>query len=938
MASKQVVMLVLSVVAAAFVSCSKNEGNGTSDLSPFDFRLEYTDIPAETKQSVSNLTFETRWDSSDAVAVYNATKGEINRYVVKSGAGTSIAVFTPDGTAPSYASSDELYFIYPYEAASLEGGNLYLSIYRDEEEDSFSLSSNKVFSRNDLLMSRRFKRSSLSEGNLDVSRITLYRLVALVNLTTAVSHDVFSNETIEKVHLKCKGVAGKSAVTFTNGVPSLSTNGGSEDECVFLTADAPKMASKDYLARFVPIFPVNMSQESNGGFSFILESDEYKVGFHRALNYTMKGNANVNYFLINGLFGLNPVAGEPAATTDFSWWYDIKDGISSAGSLDYIRELNIEGEMAALDGLNPGWAADDKIALYSYRGAMTTPVRKDLCSLSSTPGPAHGAFTPQTYTFGSSWVVEEGGADAYYFYSWYPASGILTGSSETVANVASVQTEGHLNDYLICWAQGNKPKTRAQVIAGSAPSFSFSSQVAVLKLTLHNSTNETVTVDGIQVKTDSGYIAGDVTLDVKTGAVNGGTSSIIDYTPAQSIVIPAGNTSTVHALAMLPNSGKLTITAYDTAGSTFILASNTLASTVAGGCYPVNVDITGYDKAVMTHDAEDFVNGLYYYGEANCLLMPAGQLSATLDVSLYKTGADHARGSRTAEYHSAAAKARVIWYEEGDESSGLILNEPSLNNENGVWTMTVTAAKNMGGNALVGLYDKADNLLWSFHVWAPKSTRIEESNELEAFALALGQVTSAADTYMYYQWGRKDPMGRGPNYSSKEPKKLFYMVEGAAPYGSKPSPKNVDASPKSIDEARQQPTVFYTSISDPYDWHSDTVEGLDFNLWSIDYKTVYDPCPKGYLITSWDLWSGITSGKVSSSPYRFTHNDLTYVTGGSRRSDNGVVTGLGEWGHYWSGETLDNDGLCLLLLSETSPTIRTHGYRASGHAVRCVKE
>ena len=343
--------MLLSVLAASLVSCSKSSVKDNEDYSPFDFALKYTSVAEDgnTKQSVSNPFYEVYWDASDAVAVYNATKSELSRYVVKSGAGTKIAVFTPDNVVPSYDASDELYIIYPYDAASLEGSTLYLSIYRDAIEDSYSSSkgANKVFSRNDLLMSERFTPASISGGDIDITKgISLHRLVALLQLTTAVSDAALTNEEVQRVRLKCKGVAGRSAVVFSDGVPSLSYNGGSKDECVFLTSDGPKMASKDYLGRFIPIFPVNMNQDPNNGFSFILESDEYEVGFHRALDYNIKSNANVNFFLSNGLFGLTPVEGELAATTEFSWWWGYKTANANAGSFVSVPEMVVGGNYA----------------------------------------------------------------------------------------------------------------------------------------------------------------------------------------------------------------------------------------------------------------------------------------------------------------------------------------------------------------------------------------------------------------------------------------------------------------------------------------------------------------------------------------------------------------------------------------------------------------
>ena len=907
-------ILLLSVLVTALVACTKNEGRNEIELSPFDIRLEYTDVEVATeiageevtKQSVSSVKYETLWDASDAAALYNATKGVLTRYVVKSGAGTKYAVFTPDGANPSLDASDELYVIYPYEAASLEGGKLYLSIYRDPVEDSYALSANKVFSRNDLLMSERFTPAILNKYRVNTRNITFRRLVALLVLTTTVAHDDLYSEPIEKVRLKCKGVAGKSAVTLTDGVPSLATNGGSEDECAFLTPSAPKMCSKDFLGRFIPVFPVNMSQDPNGGFSFVLVGSEHEAGFHRALNYTMAGNATANYFLTNILFGVTPVADESAATTDFSWWYKIKP--------DPLVEMALSGSSVSFPEKTFEWAPGDKVAVYSYKDSETTPASMDICDLNSGVGTASGTFAPENLSYGNNWVKAGSASDVYTFYSWYPANALLTGSSEIVASVAGSQSEGHLNEYLIGWAQGSETKTRSQVVSGTAPSFSYSPRMALVDVALHNSDSETLTVTGLHIETSSGYIAGDATLDVKNGTISGGTSSGIDYIPAEPIVIPAGVTSAVHTIAILPNAGTLTITA----GNSITITSNTVSSPAAGQVYSVTADITGL-LPVAPLDLEG--NGLYY-GEANCFMMSGNSADTkTFDVSVYDEGTHHARGSYSTRYRSAAKSAAVIWAE---NSLALI---PTLNQNGNRCTMTVQKTNAVSGNALIGLYDGENgtgNLLWSFHIWCAASAGDVTSGDYTAMAFSLGQLTSNTDTYLYYQWGRKDPLGRASDFAHTSPS---LTTTPTLLYTSK------ESGPTSRAEARRNPTVFYYNDTDPKDW----VSSQDSYLWRESYKTIYDPCPKGYRVAPKGLWSGMKINNSGGSTATRTYNNLTYPAGGYRYSKNANCLYVGVRGHWWSSSVSDNKSVALYFEDDTcSPEYSSS--RAYGYGVRCIKE
>lgn len=290
------------------------------------------------------------------------------------------------------------------------------------------------------------------------------------------------------------------------------------------------------------------------------------------------------------------------------------------------------------------------------------------------------------------------------------------------------------------------------------------------------------------------------------------------------------------------------------------------------------------------------------------MVIPEGEQSKSLDVSLYKVNGEtsnHARGDMATDYRSAAENAQVIWTE------GMELT-PSLNWSGNQCTMTVSkASADNTGNALVGLYDGENgtgNLLWSFHVWAPQGDDLIATSGLpdgfsKAYKLSLGQVTGATDTYIYYQWGRKDPLGRGSTAHT-----------------------TIVLGPVELDVARMNPTVFYRIDSPtPRDW----ISPQDGNLWNTSFSTVYDPCPEGYHVPSTALWDGIGAGTTPS------YSGLTYASGGCRTLSDGLVSEVGNYGYYWSGSN-GTSGFYLEFNYKKAYPAHSH-QRAMGFGVRCVQ-
>ena len=187
------------------------------------------------------------------------------------------------------------------------------------------------------------------------------------------------------------------------------------------------------------------------------------------------------------------------------------------------------------------------------------------------------------------------------------------------------------------------------------------------------------------------------------------------------------------------------------------------------------------------------------------------------------------------------------------------------------------------GNAIIAAYsgeDRTGSILWSWHIWCtdrPKDQRYV-NNDKEVFYLMDRNVgaTSTSDGKSmgcFFQWGRKDPFIERGGYESTE--------------FAQPSFISKSKGQVSIDETIKHPTVFYIPSSS--NWES---SGGQYNvnsyLWgnpqggSERVKTIYDPCPEGYMVPESRVWTGFTKSGASASTWDDV-NYKEYIEDGSRR-------------------------------------------------------
>ena len=148
--------------------------------------------------------------------------------------------------------------------------------------------------------------------------------------------------------------------------------------------------------------------------------------------------------------------------------------------------------------------------------------------------------------------------------------------------------------------------------------------------------------------------------------------------------------------------------------------------------------------------------------------------------------------------------------------------------ENG-YVLITTPVDFESGNAVVAAKDGEGNILWSWHLWFTDQPAVHKYVNSTGTYYVMDRNMGATrgdrgtgeewkeSCGIEFQWGRKDPFSSGS------------FTETSEQY--------------SIEESIMNPTV-------RSGWNR--VAGL----WSATQKTKYDPCPVGYRVAPYDIWSG----------------------------------------------------------------------------------
>lgn len=355
-----------------------------------------------------------------------------------------------------------------------------------------------------------------------------------------------------------------------------------------------------------------------------------------------------------------------------------------------------------------------------------------------------------------------------------------------------------------------------------------------------------------------------------------------------------------------------------------------------------------------------------------------------------------------AGFHTTSASidpksAKLMWEDTEGFISGVSLVKGKVN---------FTAEKNVG-NAMIAVFDGAGTVLWSWHIWGVGDTMPEDevvssqatisaNSTLKVKYTVMDRTLGALSKTSYfttlYQWGRKDPIPNSP----------VYFVDGQAAEieTTYPVHKPGSAADATILTSIQHPEC----IIDDYkgqagDWlASDNTNKYNL-LWGdanttyvfnkskpaagkgwTNGKTIYDPCPSGYRVSSKFVWTGFCGSSNGAAKNLDYINFVRYENGyyfkknssdgvgiyfpmtGSRGCKTGSLwvgsgasaySSLNHDASYWASAPSQNLGkgarmsISPYVASPSSSTqtsansintVDESGNRSAVHPVRCIRE
>lgn len=312
----------------------------------------------------------------------------------------------------------------------------------------------------------------------------------------------------------------------------------------------------------------------------------------------------------------------------------------------------------------------------------------------------------------------------------------------------------------------------------------------------------------------------------------------------------------------------------------------------------------------------------------------------------------------------SAAEVRIIWQTVEDQVQFLSYKEGKVT----FYIDGTEGTKLIEGNALLGAYDSAGELLCTWHLWIVEAADVTEqvyANGKTFLSLNLGALGNTNTTNddilasygLFYQWGRKDPfVGPYAYNAAKSEDQVIYDADGRKlklAYVASTVETGTTAY------AATHPLSFILGVeASSFDWlysaHSDA-------LWS-NTKTEADPCPKGWRIPSKDDFVGLEIADMAAGTERQFGWSLTdaamtafypaagfrpYLTGQIQNVYN-PISGVDvpkPWvGYYWTNGTTATQSLSMFFWLNAADILKSGietsmaQHRANGMQVRCVKE
>ena len=321
-----------------------------------------------------------------------------------------------------------------------------------------------------------------------------------------------------------------------------------------------------------------------------------------------------------------------------------------------------------------------------------------------------------------------------------------------------------------------------------------------------------------------------------------------------------------------------------------------------------------------------------------------------------------------------ASTAELVW----QTSKDMITNVSILQGTDcNYLRFTVNSIPSANGDAVLAIKDENGNIMWSWMIWAVsediETATIVNNTGVEYIMMTFGlgaifDLNKTNYVVPHFQWGRKDPMCPPASYNSNSNMVLYDMngnvYNGFDVFGTADDSSNE----KTVKNSIRYPNLFFTTYdSTKYNWNN-----LDWfvNFWNanmtessstaddqdIAIKTIYDPCPRGFMIPSGRFATGFTStGSNTLSAAEFNvigswnngwtfkknSNDIDGLylpAAGYRYNSSGSLRSVGSNGSWWSYAPHSQFGSHNLSFYSYSVFPLLNNYRASGFAVLPAQE
>lgn len=383
--------------------------------------------------------------------------------------------------------------------------------------------------------------------------------------------------------------------------------------------------------------------------------------------------------------------------------------------------------------------------------------------------------------------------------------------------------------------------------------------------------------------------------------------------------------------------------------------STTSSVSVPRNSYRPMGNVTAYLKTYVppaSHDSSIDMTGataLDGSGNANCYVVDGSVAANAEKVFTFKAY----KGNSTTGVGTIAS-AEILWEtwnnaESVTAKSVIAAVDFDKQEANDYYTMVFKMPATLhAGNALIAAKDASGNILWSWHIWIPATeiAIVDEPNysDKKTMSRNLGAlVDTPADGAvvesfgLLYEWGRKDPF---PGLGVAKDAGAATVAGTAITFQSESM---------TIEESIKHPTV-YVNVSGKAWTPEATAITDDGVLWGETIKTVYDPCPVGYMLpqrAGISFWKG---DQMTEKTDIFTHDaekgvftlgSLVFPLAGyiDDGADGHKKAGLRTilWSGRWDSGTHGGYGV-YGYEDDGASYKRTSIKRSRGGSVRCVAE